>query len=186
MTKEFDTVLALHLEEYKTLREEIISLQEFARKNVTTTYTGIGILIAAAPFIVSYNLEELFLVFPFFFYGLALASVKYALAVLNIGSYLKLELIPAIRELLRGKGSKDVKNLFEWEYKPGVVKKYGFLLLPATGAHYWITLLSAALSIVAYFYFSSGFSFFMCSALCANGFLMTYTALAGMYAALAR
>ena len=90
--------ISVIMEEYKTLREEIISLQEFTRQNITTTYAGIGVLGAITPFIVERNLQLVFLIFPMFFFSLALTSTKYALAGLNIGNYLKNKHYSPIKE----------------------------------------------------------------------------------------
>lgn len=146
--------VSIILEEYKTLREEIISLQEFTRQNITTTYAGIGVLGAITPFIIERNLQLVFLIFPMFFFSLALTSTKYALAGLNIGNYLKTNIIPNLREgLLRENIVKDASHFFAWEEEKGLVRKYGLLYLPTNGAHYWIILFSALICIGAYFAF---------------------------------
>ena len=146
--------ISVIMEEYKTLREEIISLQEFTRQNITTTYAGIGVLGAITPFIVERNLQLVFLIFPMFFFSLALTSTKYALAGLNIGDYLKTNIIPQLREsLLRENIVEDSSHIFAWEEEKGLVRKYGILYLPANGAHYWIILFSALICIGAYFAF---------------------------------
>lgn len=44
------------LQEYQALKAEIISIQEFARQSVSTSYVALGILGAGAGFIIEKNL----------------------------------------------------------------------------------------------------------------------------------
>ncbi len=77
------------LQEYQALRAEIVSIQEFARQSVSTSYVALGILGAGAGFIIEKNLQGLFLLFPFLLYGLAWSQVRCTLAVLNISGHLR-------------------------------------------------------------------------------------------------
>ena len=148
------TELEIILKEYQSIRDEIISLQEFARQNITTTYAGIGVLGAISPFIIEYNLQLVFLIFPIFFLSLALTTTKYALAGLTMGAYLKNSTIPHTRKLLSElDDTRDYGHIFSWEEGKGVVRKYGWFFLPANGAHYWVILFSALICVLAYFVF---------------------------------
>ena len=62
-----DSELSVLLEEYKSLIDEVISLQEFTRQNITTIYAGIGIIGAVSSFLINNNLQIAFLFFPFLF-----------------------------------------------------------------------------------------------------------------------
>jgi len=182
--------LSVLLEEYKSLREEIISLQGFTRESITTTYAGIGVIGALSPLIVSSGFQILFLFFPFFFYGLALTSTKYALAGLHIGNYIKTVLTPNIQLCLSQENKeRDYSHILSWEKSKGVVRKYGILFLPANGAHYWIPLLAALISIAAYFAFPPTnpppFAFLIIF-LCINLLVLIYTMGVGLYAGLKR
>jgi hypothetical protein len=146
--------LDLIVEEYKSIRDEIISLQEFARQNIKTTYAGIGVLSAASPFIIEYDLQIFFLIFPIFFISVALTTSKYALAGLTMGSYLKNTTIPnARRILLKMNDTGEYGHIFSWEEGKGVVRKYGLFFLPANAAHYWVILFAALICVLAYFAF---------------------------------
>jgi len=178
------------LEEYKSIREEIITLQEFARQNITTTYAGIGVLGAISPFIVENNLQLIFLIFPIFFLSLALTTTKYALAGLTMGSYLQNTTIPQTRRLLSLINPKgEYSHIFSWEEGKGVVRKYGLFLLPANGAHYWIVLFAAVICVLAYFVFPPDpvpekyieFSF-----LAIDGLLFIYSVVVGLIAGFSR
>lgn len=177
-------------EEYKSIRDEIISLQEFTRQNITTTYAGLGVLGAISPFVVKNNLQFVFLIFPIFFLSIALTSTKYALAGLNMGSYLQKTLIPHTREVLsKMDNEKDYSHIFSWEEGSGVVRKYGWFFLPANSAHYWIVLFAALISMAAYFGFPPdpkppvilvGLAVFI------NSVLFIYTVIVGLVAGLSR
>lgn len=144
--------LSVLLEEYKSLREEIISIQEYTRHTVTTTFAGIAAFCAVSPYIITHNFQIAFLVFPYFFYGLSLISTKYALASLSMGNYIKSVLTPHVQKCLSQiDNQKDYEHIFIWERNKGFVKKYGLFFLPANGASYWLPLLTAILFICVYF-----------------------------------
>lgn len=147
--------LMAELQEYQSLREEIISIQEFARQSVSTSYVALGILAAGAGFIIDRNLQALFLLFPFLLYGLAWSLVRYTLAVLNISMHLREHTIPRIREILVLEDSRrDYALVMNWEtHGKGVLRRYGWWALPAAGAHYGVILLGGMLSFAAYFVF---------------------------------
>lgn len=150
---DFDDELKVLLNEYNTLRDEIVSIQEYTMQNITTTYAGIGLLWALSPFIVEQHLEIILLIFPIFFLSIALTSVKYALAELNIGYYIKNHIAIHIRELFYQRNNEeDYEYLMSWENQPGVVRKFGLPFIPATGAHYWIVLLASIIPIFLYFW----------------------------------
>jgi hypothetical protein len=187
-----DLELAVLLEEYKTLRDEIISLQEFTRQNITTIYAGIGVIGAVSTFLLQKDLTIAFLLFPFLFYSLALTTVKYALAGINMGNYIKSILTPNIQRCLKNNNPEaDFSHILSWENQKGVVRRYGFWLLPATGAHYWLPLLAAILFIVAYFFLtsnplSSNSYVLVLVLLFINGVAMIYTIFTGLYAGFSR
>ena len=178
------------LEEYKSIRDEIISLQEFTRQNITTTYAGLGVLGAISPFVVNNNLQFIFLIFPIFFLSIALTSTKYALAGLTMGSYLKETLIPHTRGILsKMDNDKNYSHIFSWEEGSGVVRKYGWFYLPANSAHYWIVLFAALISMVAYFGFPPDPKppvFYVVFAIIVDTFLFLYTVIVGLVAGLSR
>ena len=178
------------LEEYKSIRDEIISLQEFTRQNITTTYAGLGVLGAISPFVVNNNLQFIFLIFPIFFLSIALTSTKYALAGLTMGSYLKETLIPHTREILsKMDNDKNYSHIFSWEEGSGVVRKYGWFYLPANSAHYWIVLFAALISMAAYFGFPPNPKppvFYVGLAIIVDSLLFIYTVIVGLVAGLSR
>lgn len=178
------------LEEYKSIRDEIISLQEFTRQNITTTYAGLGVLGAISPFVVKNNLQFIFLIFPIFFLSIALTSTKYALAGLTMGSYLKETLIPHTREVLsKINNEKNYSHIFSWEEGSGVVKKYGWFYLPANSAHYWIVLFAALISLFAYFGFPPDPQppiQYVVFVIIVDAILFIYTIIVGLVAGLSR
>lgn len=177
------------LEEYKVLRNEVVSLQDYSKQAMTTTFAGVGVLTVVTPTIIESKLNILLLIFPFFFYGLTLISVKYAIAGINIGNYIKTILASHIEDLLKEEDrSKDYSHVFLWEKTPGIVRKYGLLFLPAFGASYWIPLLAASLCIAVYFFATTPpfFSYWVQVLLALNVIFFAYTCIVGLRTAFLR
>ncbi len=188
-----DSELTVLLEEYKSLREEVISLQEFTRQNITTIYAGIGLIGVISETIIVNNLQIVFLLFPFLFYSLAMTSVKYALSGIHIGNYVKSVLTPhIIHRLSQLNPGVDFSHILYWERSKSVVKKYGFLLLPANSAHYWLPLLSAIFCILAFLGFSINSNIFLpldilpIILLAINAVAFIYTMVVGLIAGYSR
>jgi hypothetical protein len=188
-----ESELTVLLEEYKSLREEVISLQEFTRQNITTIYAGIGLISVIAETLIKNNLQVVFLLFPFLFYSLALTSVKYALSGIHIGNYIKLELKPHIIKCLSQiNPDNDYSHIFFWEQSKSFVKRYGLLLLPANSAHYWLPLLAAIFCIIAFFGFSVNITMYQSLnlstiiLLAINAVVFIYTMVVGLIAGYSR
>jgi hypothetical protein len=179
------------LQEYQALKAEIISIQEFARQSVSTSYVALGILGAGAGFIIEKNLQGLFLLFPFLLYGLAWSQVRCTLAVLNISGHLREFTIPRIREvLLLEDNRRDYSLAMNWEtHGKGVLRRYGWWALPAAGAHYGVMLLGAMLSLVAYFMFPPDpplLNWILYSLIAANFLALIYSIFVGFKTELGR
>jgi len=152
---EHDTLL----EEYKALKTEIVSNLNSARQTANLTLTVIGILIAAAPFIIQSQAIILFLIVPIFFYALCWSQLRYIYLVIDMGVYLRGTVVPGIHRILTeispGEG-RDFSKIMSWEL-PGrgptrlrSTKLLRMLFLPVAGANYGIPLLAAVLSVGAF------------------------------------
>lgn len=176
--------LMVLLQEYQALKAEIISIQEFGRQSISTSYVALGILGAGAGFIIEKNLQGLFLLFPFFLYGLAWSQVRCTLAVLNISGHLREFTIPRIRDVLQLEDNRrDYSLAMNWEtHGKGVLRRYGLWALPAAGAHYGVMLLGGILSLVAYFMFPPDpplLNWVLYALIAANAFALIYSIYAG-------
>lgn len=152
---EHDTLL----EEYKALKTEIVSNLNSARQTANLTLTVIGILIAAAPFIIQSQAIILFLIVPIFFYALDWSQLRYVYLVIDMGVYLRGTVVPGIHRILTeispGEGH-DFSKIMSWELsgrgptRLRSTKLLRMLFLPVAGANYGIPLLAAVLSVGAF------------------------------------
>ena len=153
-TRDTNPELLVLLDEYKSMREALLSLQGFSRQLSYYSYTGLGIIMASIFLIRERNLQILFLIFPFLFLFLSMASVKYVIASLNLNNYINENINPRIRILLSEENNKkDFSKVLIWDEKMGVSRKYPILLIPMAGAQFAVVLFSALFSFTAYFYF---------------------------------
>jgi len=159
MTKkdeQLQTELSTLLEEYRTLKTEIVSNLASGREIATLTLTTIGILVAAAPFIINLQVIIIFLIVPLLFYILAWSQLRYTYLVLDMGAYLRSVIVPKIHWLIKEvqvDKERDISYLMSWEF-PGKgpsrlrqTKLLKILFLPIAGANYGIPLLAAVLSV---------------------------------------
>jgi hypothetical protein len=88
------------LEEYKTLREEILANIDASRQVLNLTLTGIGAFLTFSPQFLASRLPILFLVVPFVFYAMAWAQLRYVLLTQDISGYLRETVEPQVRKYL--------------------------------------------------------------------------------------
>jgi hypothetical protein len=148
------------LEEYRSLKTEIVSNLDSARQIANLALAATGILIGAVPFIQSQALL-IFLIAPLFFYALAWSQLRYVYLVLDMGDYLGTTLIPRIREILVEISidkEERLNKVMSWQ-TPGKgptrlrpTRRHGLLFFPIAGANYGIPLLTALLSNCAFLY----------------------------------
>lgn len=147
------------LEEYKSLREEIVSTSESSRQILNLTILVIGALIPGSIYIIESGIYSLFLIVPFIFYSLILTQLKYLNFINVIGGYIRDDISPHIRENLAELSDVEEESNFElilnWEcYKENLTSsryKKSFLLI--TIADIGISLFIATISVIAYFVF---------------------------------
>jgi hypothetical protein len=154
--------LELLKDEYKVLKNEIVSNLESARQVMGITVASIGVLIALGKPAVDAGMVDVFLIVPFLFYALAWTQLRYVFLVLDMGVYLRIEIAPRIRNLLTlssPESKHDYNHILSWENKGRsprqAIKKplFRFLFIPIAGANFGIPLLAAMFSIIAFFYF---------------------------------
>lgn len=147
--------LSTVLEEYKTLKAEIMANLDSGRQVANLTLTSVGILIAAAPIIIQSQATIIFLVAPLLFYVLAWSQLRYTYLVLDMGNYLRDVVVPHVHQLLKQNQTvdRDIAYILSWEL-PGKgpsrlrrTKLLRCLFLPIAGANFAIPLLAAALSM---------------------------------------
>lgn len=147
--------LSTVLEEYKTLKAEIMANLASGRQVANLTLTSVGILIAAAPIIIQSQATIIFLVAPWLFYVLAWSQLRYTYLVLDMGDYLRDVVVPHVHQLLKQNQTvdRDIAYILSWEL-PGKgpsrlrrTKLLRCLFLPIAGANFAIPLFAAALSM---------------------------------------
>jgi hypothetical protein len=145
------------MEEFKYIREEIISNIKASRQSLSMALTAIGILIAGSPFIVNTNIPSLFLIAPLLFYIIAWVQVRYIFFQNNLGDYLEKDLTPNIRNSISNinpRAKFDVSHILEYQ-SLWRMRYQNILILPATAAYYGVPIFAASLSFIAYFIFKS-------------------------------
>ena len=159
MNKE-DQIKLVHstlLEEYKSLREEIISTSESSRQIINFTLVAIGVLIPGSIYIISSENHYLLLIVPFFFYSLILTQLKYLFFINEFGNYIREVISPHIRKNLAELSDDKEENNFElvlnWESRKKnlIPSRYSISFLPITIADIGISFLTAILSFIGYF-----------------------------------
>ena len=159
MNKE-DQIKLVHstlLEEYKSLREEIISTSESSRQIINFTLVAIGVLIPGSIYIISSENHYLLLIVPFFFYSLILTQLKYLFFINRIGDYIRDDISPHIRKNLAELSDDEEESNFEfilnWEsYKENqTLSRYKIFFLPITIADIGILFFIVIISVIVYF-----------------------------------
>lgn len=155
--------LSTVLEEYKTLKTEIVSNLASGRQIATLTMTAAGILVATAPSIIEQQITIIFLVAPLLFYVLAWSQLRYTYLVLDMGTYLRSVIVPNIHWLMKEMQidkERDISYLMSWEF-PGKgpsrlrrTKLLRILFLPIAGANYGVPLLAAVFSVSTFLIFT--------------------------------
>ena len=144
------------LEEYKTLREELLTNIDASRQVLNLTLTGAGLFLAISPLLVQSQLPSIFLVVPFLFYAMAWAQLRYVLLSHDISDYLRKAVEPQIRRNLSEltpTTQRDLSQVLAWSSRGGGLLKHhkSILMVPIAGANYGIPILAAVFSIAAYF-----------------------------------
>lgn len=156
--------LELLKDEYKVLKNEIISNLESARQVMGITVASIGVLIALGKVAVDVGMVDVFLIVPFLFYALAWTQLRYVFLVLDMGVYLKIEIAPRIRNLLKQSATESNQNfdhILSWENQGPSPRRsiknpfYRFFFIPIAGANFGIPLLASVFSIIAFFFFKN-------------------------------
>ena len=145
------------IEEYKTLREEIVSNLNASRRILNLSFTAIGAFLIAAPFLVQLQFPTLFLIIPLLFYGIAWTQLKYTFNTIIVGNYINCNIIPRIREILSNFESENTHNcdsILTWETKAAnLMPHYGFSIWLINAADYGVPIIVATLSFISYFAF---------------------------------
>jgi len=143
------------LEEFKTVRENILFDVDSNRQVLTLTLTSASILVAGSSFIIQSQFITLFLVMPIIFYALAWSQVRYLYLDASLSSYLNNVLAPRLRKVLADltpDTKNDYSSLLSWEtYLQIKESRVNFTLMSIGAARYSIPMLLACLPIMIYF-----------------------------------
>ena len=148
--------LSVGLEEYKAVRAEIIQALNAAYQSVNWTVAAIGVVLAAAPFIIENQLPFLLAAPPLFFVILIWIQTRYLRGVFNMSDYIIRVTAPNIRSLLEACASADdvsVDRMLNWEFggrKSTHSNKR--LYLPLEAARFLLPVAAAIVSLLAYVY----------------------------------
>jgi len=154
--------LDIALEEYRTMKTEIVSNLDAARQIVHLALTAIAILIGAVPVIVQSHSTILFLIAPLLFFALAWSQLRYIYLVLDMGKYLNNYIVPNVQRLLSeiSTSKNDFSQVMSWEM-PGKGPTRlrgnlfrGLLFFPIAGANLGISLLAILGSVAAFLWLS--------------------------------
>ena len=148
--------LKVVLEEYKTLRQEILTNIDASRQILNLTLTGTGLFLAASPLFIQSQRPTLFLLVPFVFYAMAWTQLRYILLVQDINHYLRENVEPRIRKNLADIASttdREFNAVLGWSHRGGGLFRHhkSVLILPIAAANYGFPLLAAVTSLGAYF-----------------------------------
>lgn len=146
------------IEEFKTVRQNMMFDIGAARQVINLTLTATGVLIAGTPFIVQSRLLVLYLVAPMIFYALAWAQIRYLYLDNALSDYVIYTIAPRLRRTLSEfapNEKKDFDSILSWEtILRDIDRRSGLVLFLIAAGNYGIHLLVAALSISAYFFFA--------------------------------
>lgn len=145
------------IEEYKTLREEIVCNLNASRRILNLSFTAIGAFLIAAPFIVQLQAPTIFIIIPLLFYGIAWTQLKYTFNTIIVGNYINSNIIPRVREILSDFDSESTHgfdSILTWETKAAnLMPHYGFSVLLINAADFGVPITVAIISFVTYFTF---------------------------------
>lgn len=146
--------LEVRMSEYQALRDEINLTLNAAFQTTNITFTGIGIVFAASPYIVQSNLVVMFALIAVVFYALAWTQLRYMRQVFNLSGHIIEVTSPRIRELVRlssPKSSKSLNSILGWESRGRTSTHSVHLwLIPIEAARYGLPILSAVVSFGVY------------------------------------
>lgn len=151
------------VEQYKAARDEINALLDASRQVVNLTLTAISLFLGVLAFVEA-KLPVIFLVLPFFLYGLDWVQLRHILLMRRLSAYIAEALAPRIRGIIREISPKDrldTSHILSWEEKwksPGRNSR-GLFLIPVLGASYGLPLFAAILSVSAYFFLTPTISY---------------------------
>jgi hypothetical protein len=146
--------LSTRLEEYKALRAEIVATLSSAYLTTNLSITAIGILIAGAPFIISYQTPILFLLASYSFHFIAWTQLRYEQAVFNMSQHVVTVVAPGVRQalsIISGNSSAPSGDVLSWESSgrrlnhPSMAWSH-----PIEAARYILPLLAGAVTGVSY------------------------------------
>jgi hypothetical protein len=92
--------LSVHLEEYRAKTSDLTAEVNALHQTFALTVTAIGFVLAAAPFVVQFQVAPVFAAASLVFYGLTLTQLRHSWTVLAVEDYIAQSLRPAIQEIL--------------------------------------------------------------------------------------
>jgi hypothetical protein len=145
---EYATLMA----QYNAARDEINGLLDASRQMVNLTVTAISVFLGVLTFVEA-EWPLVFLILPFFLYGLVWVQLRHILLMRRLSRYIATVIAPRVREIVAALGpATDTSHLLSWEaswQSPGA-QPGGVWLLPVLGTGYGLPLLAAVTALVAY------------------------------------
>ena len=154
-----------------------------SRQVVNLTLTVISLILGASV-LIDMRPPIIFLILPFFLYGLMWTQLRYILLVRRAAAYISDVIAPRVRSILQEIYPDEIvetKHILDWEERwqsPGH-RKSGILLLPVLGANYGIPLFTSIVLLFLYISSSSGLSFFSLFLIAINIIAIIYSIFLG-------
>ena len=153
--------ISIILEEYRSLKNEIVNNLNSARQITNLTLLAVGVLVTAETLNLEHYYPTLFLIISLIFITLALVQLRFVYLVLDMGKYIQNILKTTTMKLLSkytGNNTKDYEYIFGWDDKGKgpialrelVIEKIVFF--PIAGASFAIPIIAAILSIATFEY----------------------------------
>jgi hypothetical protein len=150
------------IEEYKTLKSEILQLLHEARQITNLALTAIGVFIAGTAAVIQMQIAinpKVLLLVPFLFYFLTCIQLRYIFQALDMGKYLSSTTIPHIQSILHNFSlgrRQEIDKILSWEMpRRSPLRIRGLLFFPIAGASYGMPFLFSIILIGLYLRFFS-------------------------------
>lgn len=109
--------LSVHLEEYRAKMSDMSATIDTLHQTFSLTVTAIGFTLAAAPFIVQFQVALVFAAASLVFYSLVLTQLRHTWTVFAIEGYIAQNLRPTIQEILIAivpQRKQSISNVLLW------------------------------------------------------------------------
>jgi hypothetical protein len=185
------------MQEYNTLRVEIVGTLEAARQVTNYTLVLSAILVPSISLLGEHFVQAqsavILLLIPFVFYFLAWIALRYVILTTSLSHYIRDHIAPEVRRchaaLTGDTGKSD--TLLRWEDKgKNTLRQFGVFYLPIASSHLGFPILAAIVVLASYAVITSANNFPVHSAdymlIIANAGVLLYTIYWGLRLELSR